>query len=197
MKLKILFISLLIILIAGCTTHGPLTNEVQANITNNAVITQTYSHHEIHEGHHYYLDDKVTLGNGANRDILLITPACNLTRYVHLLAEGTSNGIITSFALYENVTYSAIGTIEPIHNRNRVLNYVSLSSAYVNPTITNTGLIINDEHWGIKEKAGGIIRDTNEILLNCDTNYLIRITSGETSNLVNIKLDWYENGLEE
>jgi len=203
MNKNIFLIILGLILISGCSYNQQPTTSIVAinepldvNVTNNAIVTQTYAHHEIHEGDHYYIDDKFTLGNGATRNILFITPACNLTKYVHLVAGANSNGIITSFALFEGSTYSSVGTIEPIHNRNRVLNFISLSSVYTTPTILTTGTIIRDEHWGIKEKLGGDNRGSEEILLNCGTNYLIRITSGETLNLINVKLDWYENGLE-
>ena len=190
MNLKLLLISLIILFISGCNS-----TEVAIVDTSQTMITQTSSHHEIHKGYHYTVDDKVTLGSNGQRNLLIVTPPCINVTYDHMVFSISSSGIITTGALYENVTYSVIGTVTPIHNRNRPLNYVSLSNVYIIPTITSTGEELSNYHWGSRH-IGGSVRDSEEFILKCDTNYLIRVISDENENLVTIKLDWYEKGIE-
>jgi hypothetical protein len=183
-----LFFLLSLLFLSGCSTKQVIYNNI---------ITTDYAHHEIHEGKSFFIDDKVTLANGTTRDILLITPDCNTDRFDNMLFKISSSTIITTSAIYEGSTYSALGTPEPIHNRNRFLNNASLSLAYTNPTITTLGLRLLDEHWGSVQKGGGEVRGSSEIILNCSTNYLFRVTSGAAGNLINIDIGFYEDALNE
>lgn len=150
-----------------------------------------YEHHEIHSGSSFVVADCTDLGNGASRELLIVTP--NTAKWAHLLVK-----IITEseahWYLYEDATTSSDGTGLTEVNRNR--NSATTATAVVThtPTLTGDGTLIYQEHYGSGRGNGGENRGESEFVLKQNAKYLVRLTNATTSaNYVTIVLDWYEH----
>ena len=141
------------------------------------------------EGFSYIHSDRVTLGNGATRDILLITPAGT---DVHFAATIRSTGE-AFYELFEGTTVSANGSALNTYNRNRRSSNTTGVLLYAGPTISNDGTLIKEIGFGSGNKEAGRFEAT-DIILKREHNYLLRITSNAVDNAVSYILDWNEEG---
>ena len=162
-----------------------------------AIKTVTNTHHEIHEGVHFYVYDTATLANNQVLTIALTTP--NTTKWGHLVwSFGASDAAMID--VLEDVTSYAGGTsFTPLNNNRNSATSSDMTSVVAGDTaggdaITPTG---GTEIWaeGIKSasKAGGVSRADDERELKQDSKYLFRLTSLANANVCNLSITWYEH----
>jgi len=121
-----------------------------------------FAHHEIHEGDAFTASYRADVGNGANLDLLIVTP--NTTKWAHLTYE-LDVGAETDMLIYEAPTATA-GDAVVAYNRDRN----SATTATVTVTSTPTGIttgttIIRAYHLGTGKSFGGGARDVHEFIL--------------------------------
>ncbi len=198
---------IIIMMSAGCTAEDPGYATVIGNpevivvdsdgdiITidkaTRAITTIKFEHHQIHEGNTFTILEVTDLGNGAVRDILIVTP--DTPKWAHLVWE-IEHELETSIQFYQDTLYSNNGTPIPSFNRNGNSGNVATTLMYHTPTITNVGTLVGTIQQGADKKAGGGDREDNEYILKQNSSYLIRITNlTVNNNLIFVRLNWYEN----
>ncbi len=158
-----------------------------------ALNTVDYSHHEIHSGSSFTSCHKADVANGANLDILVVTP--NTTKWSHLTYELEVEAE-TDVNIYEAPTASNNGTPLAVFNRDRNSSKTAGTTVFHTPTIAggSEGTLIRCWHLGSGKTFGGGDRGTHEIILKQNTKYLIRLTNATTgNNYMSVKVDWYEH----
>jgi len=154
------------------------------------LVNIDYEHHMVHQGKMFTVIEVTDLGNGAVRDILIVTP--DTTEWAHMVWE-VEHELETMVQFYCGATYSDNGTAISSFNRNSNSNNTATTLIYHTPTITDVGELIATIQQGDGKKAGGGDRVSNEYVLRQNCAFLIRITNSTTSqNLVAMKLNWYE-----
>lgn len=173
------------------STANVLENAVDG--VTNALETVDYSHHEIHNGSHYFYTDSVTLGSGANQTYLITTP--DTTKWVHLIFsfDGTA---VTSFTIDE--AGDRVGTnLQTVFNNNR--NSANTAGITIHKGISGgstDGTEIYTYASGTAQgnsRSPSLGRSDQEIVLKQNTKYLITVLSGTAGNLTNVMFEWYEH----
>ena len=155
------------------------------------------AHHEIHEGGSFLMSHTATVGDGSVSELLIITP--DTDKFAHMVFDVSATGQ-TDVDLYKGTAKTAGTAIPTLINHN-------LNSAIANTTlITHTpagsgdGTKIATAIFGLdlgtganRRISGGSTGGRNELVLERDTAYLFRVTSGTTGNRITILLDWYEH----
>ena len=204
-----LFVCLLslVVLMLGCTEIEPgfvtTTDDSKVQVVDSdneiividestgAISTIEFEHYRIHSGDTFTVLEVTDLGNGAVRDILVVTP--DTTRWAHLVWE-IEHELETSIQFYRGTTYTDLGT--PITSLNRNGNSATTATTliYHTPTITLVGTLLGTIQQGDGKKAGGSDRLANEFILEQNQSYLIKITNlTVNNNLIFMKLNWYEH----
>ena len=196
----------IVLLLSGCTVQDPgfvVTNSdskvqivdsdgdnVLVDTVSRAIVTIEFEHGKIHEGDTFTILEVTDLGNGAIRDILVVTP--NTTKWAHLVWE-IEHELETSIQFYIGTLYTDNGTAIIAFNRNGNSDTIATTLTYHTPTITNVGTLIGIIQQGDGRRAGGSDRLSNEFILKQNTAYLIRITNlTANNNLISLKLNGYE-----
>lgn len=172
----------------------PRITEILENNIDPATSTRKvidFSHSEIHEGESFTASYKADIGNGANLDLLIVTP--NTAKWAHFTYELDVEAE-TDVMIYEAPTATA-GTEVAIYNRDRNSEVTPTVTVTHTPTgITAGSTIIRAYHLGTGKSFGGGSRDVHEFILKQNTKYLFRMTNATTSNnYMAVKLDWYEH----
>ncbi len=196
--LSLILLVALLLLMPGCDETNPGYmkvvddggNVVTIDSATRAIVTVAFEHHQIHDGLTFTVMEVTDLGNGAVRDILVVSP--NTTTWAHLVWE-IEHELETSIQFYRDTTYTFNGTAIGSFNRHGNSLNVATTLVYHTPTITNVGTLVAMIQQGDGKKAGGSDRLANEFILKQDTAYLIRITNLTVNdNLIFMKLNWYE-----
>lgn len=159
------------------------------NLTKSLIIIH-HTHHEIHDGNHYFYNDSVELDNAATQDYLITTSdnSCHLK----LDFDGST---ITQFELFE-ATDKEGTVLQDVYNNNR--NSLNASNTTVHKgtnggTTDGTRLKIFKGGSSTNQSKGSAgSRDEEEVPLKINTKYIFRITSGANDNLCNVGMYWYE-----
>jgi len=150
-----------------------------------------YAHCEIHDGESFTASYKADIGNGANLDLLIVTPNTDIRAHFTYEIDVEAE---TDVLLYENVTATAGDAIVE-YNRDR--NSATAATVVVTSSpsaITAGTTLIRSYHLGTGKSFGGGSRDVHEFILKKNTKYLFRLTNATTSNnYMAVKLDWYEH----
>jgi len=158
-----------------------------------ALNTIDYSHHEIHEGSHFFYVDCTELASAAAQDYLLTTGL----KYTHLSFEFEGSAI-TALDVYEASDKTGT-TAQTIFNNDRNSAKASVNAMHKG---TSGGTTDGTKIWchkggsatGASASTGVSSDQSSEIILKPSTKYIFRITSGTNGNLTNIKFEWYEMG---
>ena len=168
------------------------TDEVRMDASTNSLQTIEYEHHEIHSGSSFTTSYVADIGNGANLDLLIETPAG--TKYAHFFYEVDVKAE-AALLIYEAVTATA-GDAVVAYNRNRVGTPTAATVVVTStPTsITEGTTIIRSKHMGSGKTVGGGDRGSHEFVLKPSTKYLFRLTNATTgNNFMSVEFDWYEH----
>ena len=155
-----------------------------------AIGTIETDHSEIHEEHSFVSTGMQTIGNTGSFALKITTP--DTINWAHLIISAKADNGEANYMLYEDVTATAV-TVSGIYNRNRNSNITATVVVSGNATITDTGTMIYQEHFGLR-KAGGEARGASEIILKSGTEYgLILNNDTASNNDISWILNWYEH----
>lgn len=173
-------------------TNGTYRNVRLDEVTGYLTFIDVF-HHHTHAGEAFISGDLIDLGNGAIRDILIVTP--NTTYWAHMFITITTESE-TDLKVYEGTTASNNGTAITAFNKDRNSTSVATTLIFHTPTVApgSEGVMLPPMHWGSGKGVGGGERSSEEWVLKQNTKYLLRITNATTSaNQTNTILRWYEH----
>lgn len=126
----------------------------------------------------FILSNKSDLASSGVVNILGITPADGtlIELFPYLI---DTYGSDVQVEVFEGTTVSANGTAADLTNKNRLTPVVAKTQTFTGPTVTSDGTLIAT--FSVSATASSKdIRDS--FILQADTNYLIRITNGDSAN---------------
>jgi hypothetical protein len=156
-----------------------------------------FDHHQIHEGEAFQYSWYGAV-NTTSRDFKIVVPTATATiRTPHLMTEVIADGSALVY-MYEGTTFSSEGIEDTaVYNRNRNIVVAAATKVYV---AGGTALTVNA--LGTKLYTGMLIaaskasltsdRSLSEWDLKSNTVYLIRVTTGQATNVL-VRLNWYED----
>jgi len=147
----------------------------------------SHEHDKVHQGQTFIVSDYGTYNKATYWDILIkagpVMP--------HAIADlSVSLGILVQ--VYEEPTTTANGTSYTSFNRNRNSSNTSDTVIYDTPTVTSPGTLIRTLLIPGANQSGSAGGISTEIILKQSTDYLVRITSQQNSNLFSWAIIWYE-----
>lgn len=164
-------------------------------------------HSAIHSGILYRcLATKFNMGNGATLILAARTPPGDKKAHLYL-DFGTLVG--AKVDILEDCDWTqGTGSLVPCFNHNRAalspssilqenqgqVPFQASGNLIQDPTIIDVGTVIPYDHlFGLKNRIGGDWElAIDEMILEADMNYAIRLTSDDTSNSNKLLLKWYE-----
>lgn len=156
-----------------------------------ATTTIDHSHHEIHDGSHYYYAD-YALNQAVSTEIEFIFVTPDTSKWAHLLFSASSSDGIT-VELYEGSTGIVGGTSITPRNNNRNSTNTSVITLTKDPvSIAGDGTRAAGFVAGGTRTAGNVERES-EFLLKQNETYLVRITSLANANDISWDAEWYEH----
>ena len=152
-----------------------------------------YEHFKVHTSDAWVVTYNFTSDEEAS-DVnrYIITP--NTTRWAHLFWDVVGQAK-TRIRLFEG----ASGTYDPVTAYNRNRNSARVNTTIIgNPTgnITNGTLIwewLSGTTAPRSAKSSGATRETGEIVLKQNTQYLFKCEAYSEDNLISVDLTWYEH----
>ncbi len=178
--------------IYGATRDGKF-QAVQLDTPTHTLQTIDYAHHEIHVGRHFMYTDAITLADTATQVYLITTP--DTTRWAHIWFD-LQGSAITQFELYEGADRTGTAA-QTIGNNNRNSDIESGLAIHKGVSAGSTDGTLLFIHKGgsanNQSRAGSTTGNDEEIILKQNTKYILKVTSSTASNLINIKLEWYEH----
>ncbi len=168
---------------------------IRSNPASNALVEISNSHHNIHEGKHFYAYKSASLTNGQVLTLGLTTP--DTAKRIHMFME-FDIAAASMIDMLEDVTSFSGGAAFTILNNDRESSNPSGATVIVGHTgsdlITPTG---GTERYaqalGSGNRSGGTLGHDAEMILKRNSNYLFRITNGVTTQGAGIILQWYEH----
>ena len=159
-----------------------------------SVATIEATHRVVHLGFMYGARvHSASLGNGASLDMLFEVPA-DVYPHFQALNIGADGGPDT-VQLFEGVTASANGTVVASYNLNRNSTNTSSVTVRENPTISDTGTLLDETYIYSAGNKQGVYNDIegSELIFKPSTKYLIRYTnnSGSAEDIF-MRAHWYE-----
>ena len=161
--------------------------------TTRALNIIDYAHHEIHAGSHFLYTDAISLNAAGSQDYLITVP--DTTKWPHMIFI-LGGSAITQFDLYEGTDKNGT-TPQIVGNSNR--NSANLAGVTIHKGTSGgstDGTLIHTYKGGSatnQSRGGTGTRNDEELILKQNTKYILRITSGTASNLINVNLSWYEH----
>lgn len=148
----------------------------------------------VHDGMAFSYTSHGTLAAGASASFLGVTGS----KQVHFdgLKIFISQGDLL-LEFFENPTVSNNGTEQTMRRRNRANPNRPTITVYANPTVSATGILLEDENFpiigqGANVESGSVGLDEGWILM-ANSKYMIRITNNAaTSTKYNVKFAWHE-----
>lgn len=152
------------------------------------------NHLRLHEGRAYYAYKLYPYASmlpaGASVDIAMAFAA---GVKAHLVYDANCGGDAEVY-LYENAVVSG-DTVFTAVRRNRTIATTSQSAILINPTVTNTGTLLDAQFiaGGVGKKAGGGNSFATEQVFSPLTTYLFRLTNvNGTAHMAHLHIEWYE-----
>jgi hypothetical protein len=150
-----------------------------------AVTTIDEPHRLIHDGMLFSASGRnASLANGANLDLLLVTPA-NARPHVQDAIFYAADSPCNVY-LYEDTVTSNDGTVQTLRNRNRNSSNTAKAALSTGPTVTGVGTLLREVFipdsgggFGPWATAGGAQAGNfnSEWVLKPSTKYLFRFTN--------------------
>ena len=141
-----------------------------------SIYTIPIEHGVIHQGKAFFLNYDAVVEEEGVCDVLFITPS---DKDVHLMShQVTVTSSPGEFCLHESVTASVSGDELQFYNNNRQSDIMAGVTAFENPVIGNTGMMIDcDIITGTKLSGGSTEEYASEWILKRNTIYLLRYTN--------------------
>lgn len=167
-------------------------DDVKDGLSNSLRVLE-FEHSEIHEGHHFFLDNYILFASsGDSISFGILTP--DTDKQIHLTFGWSVSGI-TTFEFYESAVYTG-GAAANDFNNNRSKSDTSDVFIVQDPTLTDFGTLLSGSAVGASGlllRLGGASSRENEIILKRNTKYFIVFTSGDASVYLNYSFSWYEH----
>jgi len=160
-----------------------------------AITVIDMTHHEMHEGDHYYMEGFVTLANGGTFYAKLVTP--DSAKWTHLIWDIVSSGILeTNF--YEGASGGMTGgdVVVPLNSNRNSTNTSGLVITSGVTVATDKGLKVSSKKvggTGFKTVSGGTAERSDELILKQNTTYFREFISGSDDNVISFRATWYEH----
>ncbi len=161
-----------------------------------AAIGIESSHHEIHEGNNYVVQEGIQLNN-SSKEYLITTPDTAKWAHMVIAIEGGQD----TLARFVEGTGKTGGTAMTEVNRNR--NSVNTADVTVTHSPTGTEGSVTTLftcQFGIpavgggRGGSGGTLPGRNEFILKRNTKYSLTITAlSANANNICVVMDWYEH----
>ncbi len=174
-------------------TSGPPVNPL-ADLATHATIVVDYPHHELHAGSAYFVIYSALANDTDVIEIRFQTP--NTTKWAHMLID-IEAALAATAEIWEGTTKThEAGNVLAALNRNSA-NTSGLTICHT-PGGAQAGAATIMEYVGSatvsgRVAAGGHSGGRNEVILDQNNDYLIRVTSRADANALTIVLDWYEH----
>jgi len=158
-----------------------------------SIQTLSYEHHEIHAGSSYFHKEAYGVAKNATIDHLIVTPASSAFAHMVISVENTTS--LVDVYLYKDTITTDDGAVDDIHNRNQNYPDANTTEIYTTPTTSAVGTMLWSVALGAgKNLPGGSVRDSEELVLEQNNKYLLRITEPNVApTTVNIAFDFYEH----
>lgn len=156
-----------------------------------------YAHHEIHSGSSFLCSYTGVVADGTEIALLIVTP--DTAEYAHMTFDIGSTGE-TDVYLYKDTGFTGGTAIPTIINHNQNSQHANTTSITHSPSGSGNGTLMVSAMIGLdtgggatRRLSGGSSGGRNEIVLERNTPYLLRVASGTDGNRVSILIDWYEH----
>jgi hypothetical protein len=147
-------------------------------------------HGKIHDGNHYYVENFVSIGNGATYEFLIVAPSPTPKIHVTWEVEFQLESTVT---VTEAVTVAGNGTTVTLLNNDRNSSNTPSVEMYHTPNTPAGGAVISRGRKGDGQRAGGLLRSERERIYKTNAKYLVSIENhGATSSLTNYLFNIYE-----
>lgn len=175
-----------------CLTKEVYVSNIENDVYNGAVVTIDTEHFHIHAGEHFFVQSVVDLTSNSAIDFITKTT----TSPTHIIfAINQTTGAVKS-EIWEGVTFSGGTQIVAINN-NRLSSIISPTLHYggVSSTI-GSALKYSTQYIGSgtnpSQSQGGSKRESYEVILKPNTNYLLRLTNLTNSvNNISFEVSYY------
>jgi hypothetical protein len=178
--------------------NGTKWREARLDKYTRATTTIDYSHHEIHDGSHFFISDVVSLSINNVYDFEIVTADTKSWMHFIFTIESESQ---TAWWIYEGVTILTAGTLTTAFNNDR--NSTSTANAIFRGTInsnlaaangrisTATALKLEQGIIGAGKVAGANSRE-DELILKQNTSYLCRGVAN-VAGYLDFKIGFYQH----
>lgn len=163
-----------------------------------AVICTDYSHHELHEGNHFFVEDVADLAINNVFDMQFTTP--NTTKWANFSFELNCEAE-TMWYIYEGVSVILAGaSVTPINNNRNsattstmTLNSITNSNTSNANADTDVSGALEIAHGIVGAgRSGGVVNRDREIILKQNTIYCMRAIAS-AAGYTNFNMQWYEH----
>lgn len=147
-----------------------------------------HTHHEVHEGSHYYFHITSNIGSAVTSNLFIITP--NTKKWIHMnwTFSSLEDTHFKAFEVCDGTTDAALTVYNSDRNSSNTAGLIIAPVA----SITTAGTLMWQDYLPADKFGSAESRADNEMILKQDTWYNLRILSEAASNIVTIKLHWYE-----
>lgn len=147
-------------------------------------------HGKIHDGNHYYVENFVSIGNGATYQFLIVPPASTPKIHVTWEVEFQLESTVT---VTEAVIVTGNGTEITLLNNDRNSPNTATVEMYHTPNAPVGGTVISRGRKGDGQRLGGLVRAEREKICKANAKYLVSIENhGATGSLTNYLFSIYE-----
>lgn len=158
-----------------------------------AITTIDYSHHEVHDGSHFFVYLNKDVANGGTYNLTWTAP--NTTKWIHMTIGVNVEGE-ADVKFYEDVESFTDGTSVTPYNSNRNSGASTITDMVYDATLTLGSAVTLANHViGSGRSVGGGTRSDNEFVLKQGSIYSIVVTNqvSGSPNETNFSLNWYEH----
>lgn len=182
-------------LIRGFRSSDSTAQPIRLDKATNSLQTIDYSHHEIHEGDHFFWTDYDTDVDTAGPKYYRLT-TLNNTKWIHMIFTLYSEGAGT-WQLFENPTVNAAGTTATVFNNNRNSATTATLTVAYDATSTADGTLLKTWRTGsgttAPTRVGSESSRDVEIILKQGEDYFLKFTPDADNARIKLELEWYEH----
>lgn len=177
----------IILAVSGCS------NSTSVALTPDKIITKDFLEEANDKGEVFAFSHyEPNIASGANSTIIVNTNGkqVSLLEYKLVVFDTPQD-----FTLYENVSYSDVGTPLNVNSKNRILDTEPSSEWYVDPVVTNYGEeLTRDLLIDAKKEGGRTERITYSFVLKANTTYALvsNNRAGNSEQVVNVAFREFE-----
>lgn len=163
-----------------------------------AIKVMDYEHHEIHEGSSFMafqLSAVNDLDIATPLTFSIITPATMVLTHLAMEANLGDAGYVEIFEDNGNAAQFDISGGTPFTpvNRNRYLRTASVMHMWTGVTVTQANVATRIFAKSMVNRWGGEVSHREELILDNNRQYLIRLSTYADNNEGSLNLNWYEH----